>query len=1024
MIQGLSAAWTGAWTPPWPLAGGRRWGDRAWALAVIAQAWLLGGREGRWPRARWRLRRPGGPGLEGAPEGYASQPDAAWVALLRHGSLEADARRSGPREDPVQRWVWEALLEGDGSPWMAYGTVLLDRRVRTRWVPLLGAVDGTGRLHLPPFLESLVPEPLGNLPPGWWAALLGSMDASGRLLPEGDPPPAEQVAGLAAHAPLMRGLAWRTLPAALQAWQGSPWLHHADGWWVADPRFRAWVRGLGACPEALQDLEPAALAQGDAPGPRDEALLKGTMPPELPEGWAEVVARDLAGLPPEAEVLPSGDATLDRLAVRWGSPEPRPLRGYPSWDLHTHPCADPFHWIAKGFQAVRAVDSEAALRAFGWAWAHFTRLRAPFWARRAAINASSAAALWGDLSAARQWYERGGPQEGPLRALDEAEFKAAEGDMASARALARRAAEGQPDNPRPWFIQAALAAEQGDMEELQRLLPFIRVPVARRFLEEYLAGFPNEPEEGFPSDLHMEWQVQRVHRGLEPLEAVWPLIQACPNRPAALHAGLGLLEAFPQARTPARLAEMQVLAGRIASPLHLERIARLWPSQAEGGRPQDAEALVVRALRRRSGPAWIWIGTAQAGRLLGPEAPPPPGLLERLRCAGGFDPVLLEGHVWRGFPLQWQAATVGAVLASLDPGKPTEAFDDLVLLAPWVARLIPQEAPPRVEAGRLLTDGSEPMASVLRELERVAPAPLPVLILGPTGSGKELAAQELHRRSGRPGPLVPVNCSAFVETLMESELFGHVKGAFTGADRDRRGAIEAAEGGTLFLDEVADLSPRLQSLFLRVLQEREVRRVGSDRSARVDVRFVAATHKNLEALAASGLFRRDLLYRLEGATLRLPSLRERRHEFPYLVPRLLQVAAAELGRPAPCLEPGLSQALGRLPWEGNFRELRHALDRALLRCGEGPLGPGHFPELQRPAAKARTWQEATRAFQRGHLLETLRRARFNAADAADHLGLARPALYPTAKRLGLDLAAERQRWEAEAHPDPSRTEAP
>jgi len=162
----------------------------------------------------------------------------------------------------------------------------------------------------------------------------------------------------------------------------------------------------------------------------------------------------------------------------------------------------------------------------------------------------------------------------------------------------------------------------------------------------------------------------------------------------------------------------------------------------------------------------------------------------------------------------------------------------------------------------LTTDGSEPMGAVLRDLARVAPSRLPILILGPTGCGKELAARELHRLSGREGPLVPVNCAAFSESLMESEVFGHVRGAFTGALRDRTGAIEAAEGGTLFLDEVADLSPRLQSLFLRVLQEREVRRVGGEGARRVDVRFVAATHRPLEALAAAGAFRWDLLFRL------------------------------------------------------------------------------------------------------------------------------------------------------------------
>ncbi|MGA2078991.1 MAG: sigma 54-interacting transcriptional regulator [Holophaga sp.] len=310
---------------------------------------------------------------------------------------------------------------------------------------------------------------------------------------------------------------------------------------------------------------------------------------------------------------------------------------------------------------------------------------------------------------------------------------------------------------------------------------------------------------------------------------------------------------------------------------------------------------------------------------------------------------------------------------------------------------------------RILTDGSEPMASVLRELARVAGSRLTVLLAGPSGSGKELAAWEVHRLSGRPGPLVPMNCSAFAESLMESELFGHVKGAFTGAVRDRRGAIECAEGGTLFLDEVADLSPRLQSMFLRVLQEREVRRVGAERGRRVDVRFVAATHRPLEALAAAGGFRQDLLYRLKGSVLALPSLAERRHEFPYLVPRLAALVAGETGRAVPALQPGLPQALARVDWPGNFRELLHAIERALLRCGEGPLEARHFPELERPAPAPREWTEATRAFQRRLLLETLQRHRFQVAETARALGLARPALYAVARRLGLDLGLERIR---------------
>ena len=301
------------------------------------------------------------------------------------------------------------------------------------------------------------------------------------------------------------------------------------------------------------------------------------------------------------------------------------------------------------------------------------------------------------------------------------------------------------------------------------------------------------------------------------------------------------------------------------------------------------------------------------------------------------------------------------------------------------------------------------MASVLKELARIAPSRLTVLLYGPSGCGKELAAREIHRLSGRPGPLIPVNGSALAESLMESELFGHVRGAFTGALKDRKGAIECAEGGTLFLDEVADLSPRLQSLFLRVLQEREVKRVGAERCQRVDVRFLAATHRPLEALAAAGSFRHDLLYRLQGAVLTLPGLAERRHEFPHLVPRLVARVARESCQPPPPIQPGLAQALARLAWPGNVRELLHAIERALLRCGQATLGRDHFPELAQAPPVQRAWMEATREFQRRLLLETLSRHRFQVAESARALGLARPALYASARRLGLDLALERTR---------------
>jgi len=351
---------------------------------------------------------------------------------------------------------------------------------------------------------------------------------------------------------------------------------------------------------------------------------------------------------------------------------------------------------------------------------------------------------------------------------------------------------------------------------------------------------------------------------------------------------------------------------------------------------------------------------------------------------------------------------VARALMAFHPEEIVTPCEELAVLAPWLVSLTPPER--GIEApyeGELLTDGSEPMGSVLKDLARVAPSNLPVLVLGPTGSGKELLAREIHRLSGRRGPLVPVNVTAFGEGVLESELFGHVKGAFTGADRDRKGAIEAAEGGTLFLDEVADLSPRLQSMLLRVLQDRMVRRVGSDRAREVDVRFVAATHKPLEVMAARGAFRQDLLFRLKGTTLELPSLQARHHEFPYLIPRLVIQVAREARIPCPNTAPGLPQALARLPWPGNFRELRHAIQRALLRCEDGLLQPAHFPELEEPTAVECSWEEGTREYQRRLLLETLRRHRFQVADASRALGLSRPALYHAARRLKVDLAAER-----------------
>ncbi|MBK8727529.1 MAG: sigma-54-dependent Fis family transcriptional regulator [Holophagaceae bacterium] len=1023
----LRAAWLGAWRPPWPMTRGRRWGDRAWALAAIAQAWTLGGREGRWPVAAWRGQRPLPPMLEGLPEVFQPRPPEAWVALLRHGSPQVEASQRGAKEEELTGACWAALLEGDGEPWMALGSVLLDLPTRLRWVALLGAVDGTGRLHLPPFLAPLVPAALAALPPGWWELLLSRMDAQGRLLPAGDLPLDLPWPDLQPH---LEPLVLESLPASLAPHAGSPWLHAlGDGRWMLDPALRAWGRGWGAAPEALAALAPTNLALGGlaelalgaapdaalgaAPNTALTALLAGRLErPGLPDGWEAAVAADLAAGPRPDCPPASGRPTWDRLRVRWGGGLPEPAPGYPAWGCRAHPCADPFHWMAEGQRAFRTPDLEGALWAFRFAHAHFRRLGSAFWAERAASNAALAALTWADAGAFRYFRAEAGPLPSPYKELEEAMLAAFAGDQKTAKARWRGVAKAHPELPEPWYDLGGLALELEDREGLREAHDHLAPSPFRDMLAAALEGRDEEPE-GLDAELRLSWRTRAVLRaesraGL-PMAAFWEAWRACPSAWMCLEAGLRVLEARPAERRGDRLVALQAIATRAESAHHLARLEGLWPQPAAYQEPGPREVLEG-WMARRAGAVWLVHGGAPWPLLLGRGAPPPLGMLTRLRAEGALAPVEAEGLIWRGFPLSWEGAAVGACLLGELPGAVPDAAAAPELLAPWLARLNPPLPPAPLEPGsELQSDGSEPMATVLRDLARVAPSPLPVLVLGPTGSGKELAARQLHRQSGRPGALVAVNCSAFAESLLESELFGHVKGAFTGADKDRRGAIEQAQHGTLFLDEIADVSPRVQSMLLRVLQEREVRKVGGEQAVAVDIRVVAATHKPLEALIAQGAFRQDLLFRLQGAVLRMPGLAERRHEFPHLVPRLVARAAEGLGRPAPFLDAGLPEALARLDWPGNVRELRHALDRALLRCGEGPLRAAHFPELAAPVLESRRWNEATRAFQRELLLDTLRRHAFNAAETADALGLARPAIYLTAKRLGIDLLAERNK---------------
>ena len=228
---------------------------------------------------------------------------------------------------------------------------------------------------------------------------------------------------------------------------------------------------------------------------------------------------------------------------------------------------------------------------------------------------------------------------------------------------------------------------------------------------------------------------------------------------------------------------------------------------------------------------------------------------------------------------------------------------------------------------------SEPIKHILQMVETVAPTDARVLITGANGSGKELVARQVHNQSARSsGPFVEVNCAAIPSELIESELFGHEKGAFTSAVSQRKGKFEQAQGGTLFLDEVGDMSPSAQAKVLRALQEHKISRVGSDKDIAVDVRVVAATNKDLKAAIASGEFREDLYHRLAVVPIHVSSLSERATDIPLLVEHFLDVLCAQSGRPIPKVEKAAMDILKNAAWTGNVRELRNAVERLLIFC--------------------------------------------------------------------------------------------
>ena len=236
------------------------------------------------------------------------------------------------------------------------------------------------------------------------------------------------------------------------------------------------------------------------------------------------------------------------------------------------------------------------------------------------------------------------------------------------------------------------------------------------------------------------------------------------------------------------------------------------------------------------------------------------------------------------------------------------------------------------------------MVEVFKTVARVAPTKSTVLILGESGTGKELIAQAIHQHSPRAGhPFVAVDCGALTETLLESELFGHVRGAFTGAVADKKGVFEEAEGGTCFLDEIGDISPNMQAKLLRVLQEHEVRRVGGKDWVKVDVRVVAATNQNLAELVGKGVFRQDLYYRLNVVAIHLPPLRERVEDIPLLARHFLRRYIRESDKSVSAISDKAMQLLCAYGWPGNIRQLENAVEQAVALSNQPVLTPDNFP---------------------------------------------------------------------------------
>jgi len=428
-------------------------------------------------------------------------------------------------------------------------------------------------------------------------------------------------------------------------------------------------------------------------------------------------------------------------------------------------------------------------------------------------------------------------------------------------------------------------------------------------------------------------------------------------------------------------------------------------------------------------PWWRAILVAAPGWELRQDRPAPRPLAEndlsrRLAAATGAPALVDLGsqQALRDDPVRVLNRLTAALLAPAGPGmtiyvdtregQPTPGERELTLLT-HLGRLVGALAPEAEPAGdegewvgfQGIVGRCPAIQAVFRTVEQFATSEIPVHIAGETGTGKERVAQALHQRSRRPeGPFVAVNVATLSDELFEPEMFGHVKGAFTGAVAAREGLVAAAEGGTLFLDEVTDLSPRGQVKLLRFLQEREYRRVGESANRRANVRVLTASNISIEQRAASGHFRCDLMYRLKGAQIALPPLRERGDDLRLLTTHFLVRWARAENRPAAKLTAQVARALASYPWPGNVRELEQEMRRlAVLGAGRSLSLVDLSPHIVRASGErgASPLRTALGAFERDYIAEALRRHEGNRARTARSLGISRQALLTKLGRMAI-----------------------